>query len=72
MDIENKKQLVSQYSNMDIVIQNAKILLEDERYYELEISQRNNYKYKIRGKFTNDKCVNFGKMYYEERYIGLL
>jgi len=71
-DIINKKQLVSQYSNMDIVIQNAKILLEDENVYELEISQRKNYKYKIRGEFTNDKWVYFGKMYYEERFTGLL
>jgi hypothetical protein len=56
---------------MDIVNQNAKILLK-EYYFELEISQRNNYKYKIRGEFTNDKWVHFGKLYYEEWPSGIL
>lgn len=72
INIANKKHLVSQYSNVDIVIQNAKILLEDEKVYELEISQQKKFKYKIRGEFTNDKWVHFGKMYNEEPYTGLL
>jgi hypothetical protein len=65
MDIENKKLLVLQYSNMDVVIHNAKILLK-EFIFELEISQKKDFKYKIRGKFTNDKWVHFGKLYYEQ------
>ncbi len=62
--MENKHNLIYEYSNPDIVMKKAREIFGDD--IELKISTHKNKKYMIKGAFTNDKWIHFGQMFYED------
>ena len=54
----NKREEIFKYSDPYIVYEKAMKLFGDD--VQMDISNRNSKKYKIRGKFTGNKWVHFG------------
>ncbi len=55
--MENKYNLIHEYSNPDIVLKTAKEIFGDN--IELQLSTHKNKKYMIRGEFTQNKWIHF-------------
>jgi hypothetical protein len=64
VNLINKKNYVNKVSNINIVMQKARLCLDEK--FDLDYSTRINKKFMIKGKFTNNKWVHFGDINYPD------